>query len=268
MPSSENVGAFASAAKAPAHRPITALNQRSTPVLGARYWVLITLCSIAGCNLGDFISLYLNLGHWIGLAPLAVLFAILLIGERIGRPSEMWYWALLLVVRAAATNLADFFSHTLNIDYSWAIAGLEGLEVLLVLGVSPRQRDETSGIYGRPATDGWYWAALAIAGALGTAIGDCTAETFQLGTAAGTAVLGAIYAVLLVVGFRVRWSTQASYWLAVVAVRAAGTTAGDWLAFPDGGLGLGLIISTILTCSIFIAMPMVWRPRQCAGNTA
>ena len=268
MTSSENTSALASAATAPAHRPLTALSQRSTPVLGARYWVLITACSIAGCNLGDFISLYLGLGHWVGLAPLAVVFAMLLIGERIGRPSEMWYWTLLLVVRAAATNLADFFSHTLNIDYAWAIAGLEGLEVLLVLGVSPRQRDETTGIYGRPATDAWYWAALAIAGALGTAIGDCTAETFQLRTAAGTAVLGVIYAVLLVIGFYTRWSTQASYWLAVVAVRAAGTTAGDWLAFPDGDLGLGLFISTVLTCSIFFGMTAVWQSRQGSANAA
>jgi uncharacterized membrane-anchored protein len=75
-----------------------------------------------------------------------------------------------------------------------------------------------------------------------------------------------IYAVLLVVGFRIRWSTQASYWLAVIAVRAAGTTAGDWLAFPDGGLGLGLIISTILTCAIFMGMAVVWRPQQDAGH--
>lgn len=266
MASSENIDALAAAVKVPARRPVIALSQRSTPVLDARYWVLITICSVAGCNLGDFISLYLHLGHWVGLVPLAVLFVMLLMGERIGRPSEMWYWAVLLVVRAAATNLADFFSHTLEIDYSWAIAGLEGLEVLLVLGVSPRQRDEASGVYGRPVTNGWYWAALTVAGALGTAIGDCTAETFQFGTGAGTAVLGTIYAVLLVIGFRTRWSTQASYWLAVVAVRAAGTTAGDWLAFPDGGLGLGLIISTVLTCSVFIGAQMVWQSYPRSGS--
>ena len=46
------------------------------PSIGARYWVAISLASIAGCNLGDFVSLYLHLGHWRGLLPLAVLLGV------------------------------------------------------------------------------------------------------------------------------------------------------------------------------------------------
>ncbi len=49
-----------------------------------------------------------------------------------------------------------------------------------------------------------------------------------------------------------RWTSTAGYWLAVVAIRAAGTTAGDWLAFGGGGLDLGLPVATGLSLAAFV----------------
>ncbi len=97
------------------------------------------------------------------------------------------------------------------------------------------------------------------AGALGAAIGDCVAEDFKLGTGAGTLVLGVMLAVVLALGRRSDWVTKAQYGFAIIAVRAAGTTAGDLLAFQDG-FGLGLPLSTGCTLAIFIATLILWRP--------
>jgi uncharacterized membrane-anchored protein len=137
------------------------------------------------------------------------------------------------------------------------IAGLEILQVLAVVPVTPRTREAN-----RPVANGWYWLAMLTAGTLGTAIGDCGAEAFYLGTGLATLVLSAMLAMFLALGRPSRWSTPASYWFCIVAVRAAGTTAGDYLAFPDGGLGLGLPLSTACTCAAFIALIALWRPRQ------
>jgi uncharacterized membrane-anchored protein len=109
----------------------------------------------------------------------------------------------------------------------------------------------------RFVVDGWYWLSMLIAGTLGTAIGDCTAQEFKLGAGYGTLVLSAILALILTVGHRVRWS-KASYWFAIVAVRAAGTTAGDFLAFRTG---LGLALCTLCTCAVFVGMLLLWRPK-------
>jgi uncharacterized membrane-anchored protein len=238
---------------------ISAMRPESTPEIGVRYWVAISAASIAGCNLGDFVSLYLHLGHWIGLLPLALVFVAILFAERRARPSEGWYWATILVVRTAATNAADLVTHTFKIDYSWVIAALEAVQVILVLGVPARVIDARRGYYGRPVTGGWYWASMMAAGTLGTAIGDCTAEVFGLGTGLGTVVLSAALAVTLTFGFATRWTISASYWLAVIAARSAGTTAGDWLAFSSegDGLGLGLLLSTSVSCAVFVAILFV-----------
>ena len=240
------------------------MRAKSTPELGIRYWAAICAASIAGCNLGDFVSLYLHLGHWAGLPPLALLLAAILFAEKHARASEAWYWAAIIVVRTAATNVADLATHTFNLDYSWVIATLEALQVLVVLAVSSPAKDSPRARYPKPLTDGWYWASMVTAGTLGTAIGDCTAEVFELGTGWGTVGLSAILAVTLAVGFGTRWSTKSSYWLAIIAVRSAGTTAGDWLAFSEGGsgIGLGLLLSTCISCALFVAVPIFWRPMR------
>jgi uncharacterized membrane-anchored protein len=112
------------------------------------------------------------------------------------------------VLRTAATNIADLATHTFDLPYSWVIASLELLQVLVVLPVLPRLPATGIDCAGRPAADGWYWASLLTAGTLGTAIGDCMAEEFQLGTGVGTLLLGAIFAAILAAGTRSRWSTR------------------------------------------------------------
>lgn len=239
--------------------PVLAMRPASVPRLGARYWTAISLASVAGCNLGDFVSLYLHLGHWLGLPPLALLFAGLIIGERrSGKGGEVWYWSTIIVLRTAATNLADLATHTFQLSYPWVIAGLELVQVLVILRAAPRPVLASGDRDGRPIADLWYWASMLTAGTLGTALGDCAAEDFKLGTGTATLVLGVILAVVLAMGRRSAWATKAQYWFAIIAIRAAGTTAGDFLAFKDG-IGLGLLLSTSVTLATFVATLILWR---------
>jgi uncharacterized membrane-anchored protein len=247
---------------------IPPMRYANVPAVGARYWTAISLASVFGCNLGDFVSLYLHLGHWIGLFPLAVIFAALVAGERPSvRTTEAWYWTVVIVLRTAATNIADLATHTFEWPYPRVIIGLAVIQVLVILPVLPRLVQSGSDRTGRPATDGWYWISLLTAGALGTAIGDWVAEDLHLGTGGGTLVLSAVFAVILALGKQSRWTTKASYWLAIIAVRSAGTTAGDWLAFREkpglsNGLHLGLPLSTAFTCALFVGTLFLWSARR------
>jgi uncharacterized membrane-anchored protein len=240
----------------------------NVPTVGARYWTAISLASVFGCNLGDFVSLYLHWGHWLGLFPLAVIFAALVVGEHhFAHFTEAWYWAVVIVLRTAATNIADLATHTFEWPYPRVILGLTVIQALVILPVLPRLVLPGSDRTGRPATDGWYWISLLTAGALGTAIGDWVAEDLHLGTGDGTLMLGAVFAVILAIGSGSRWTTKASYWLAIIAVRSAGTTAGDWLAFREepglsNGLHLGLPLSTAFTCALFVGTLVLWSARR------
>jgi uncharacterized membrane-anchored protein len=234
----------------------------NVPAIGLRYWVAISLASIFGCNCGDFVSHALGLGDWRGLLPLGCVFVALLLAERrVMATSEAWYWTAIIVLRTAATNIADLLTQDFALAYGWVLAGLETALILAVLPISQR----LPAVPGRvqPSTGGWYWLSMLTAGALGTALGDCTADAFGLGTGYGTLALGGLLLAVLAMGRPSGWSTKAAYWWAIVAVRAAGTTGGDFVAF-HGGLNLGLKLSTAITGIVFATTLALWRapPRE------
>ena len=237
----------------------------SVPDVDARYWTVMTLASIFGCNTGDDCSFYAGWNHWIALAPLALIFAALLFGERrSAAQTQAWYWAAVIVLRTAATNLADLATHTFSVPYAKVILLLAVLQTLVTWPATPRLLAAQADQPGRPATDGWYWLSLLTAGTLGTAAGDWVAEELHLSTGYGTLLLGFVFVLLLAAGRRTRWTSKVAYWPAVIAVRAAGTTAGDWLAFREdpglhNGLHLGLPLSTALSGALFLACLLAWK---------
>jgi uncharacterized membrane-anchored protein len=245
---------------------IPSMRNANLPVVDARFWSAITLASVFGCNLGDCLSFYAHWNHWIGLTPLAAIFALLIKGERRStRATQAWYWTAVIVLRAGATNLADLATHTFEWPYWRVIFGLTVIQMLVVWPVVPRPALPKSDQASRPTTTGWYWLSLLTAGTLGTAIGDRSAEGLHLGTGYATLVLGAAFAIVLTMGRRSRWKTKVSFWSAIVAIRAAGTTAGDWMAFREdpglhNGLSLGLPLSTALTCTFFVGLLLLWKP--------
>ena len=229
--------------------------------LGARYWAGLTIASVFGASLGDVLAHDLHLGHWRGLLPLAVLFGLILRGQRTGRVgSEASYWLLVVVVRAAATNVADLAAHDLHLGDAMLIAVLAVL--FLVVGTmgsrSPLDAGTGSPVgtaRGLPDTRGSYWITLFLAGTLGTVLGDDASGRFGLGTA--SILLGTILGILLCRRMRVA-GNKAGYWSTVLAARTAGTSIGDWLADRSG---VGLDGSTAMLGAVLLILLLAW-PRS------
>jgi uncharacterized membrane-anchored protein len=106
--------------------------------------------------------------------------------------------------------------------------------------------------------DTGYWISMFIAGTVGTVIGDYSSHDLNLGHALGTLVLGAILGLMFLVGRNGMLRMLPFYWATVVAVRAAGTTAGDLVAQRNM---LGLPLSTLVTGLAFVALLLIWKDR-------
>ena len=231
------------------------------PRLGLRYWIALCLASIFGANMGDFFAHNLGLGHVAGLPFLAIAFAIVFVLERFDRAAhEAFYWLAIVVVRTAATNLADFFAGDLRLPRPWVMAGLAAVLALSVAAawqLSWRDAADKSDAQGNLLrADYGYWLAMLIAGTLGTVMGDFFSHDLHLGNAATSIVLSALLAPFLVLGARqLLWSLPL-YWTTIVMVRAAGTTVGDLLAARNA---LGLALSTAVTGLLFIGFLVAWR---------
>jgi uncharacterized membrane-anchored protein len=239
------------------------MQTKNLPSITARYWTAILVASMAGANMGDFFSYNLHLGHTRGLLPLAGLFALILWAERrASTATEAYYWLAIIVVRTAATNLADLAAHDLNLDYGLIESGLTALLVISVLadrgrvGFRPARVPTVAGP-NLPATDGPYWAAMLTAGTLGTATGDFVAGNLGLGLGVGSLLLAAIFALVLLLSSRFGSMSKPWYWASIVAARTAGTTMGDFVA-NQHGLNLGLPLSTVCTCLLLAGIVILW----------
>lgn len=245
------------------------MHVKNTPVTGPRYWAALCCVSVLGCNSGDFVSKVLHLGHTNGLLPEALVFAIILVAERLMRVrTEAYYWLALVTMRTAATNLGDTMKHELAIPWLVAIGGLAvGLVAVQVAEklLAPRNPDEMA--TGIPDTNGFYWCTMLIAGTLGTVGGDYVADVVGLGEGMGTLVLTAAVAIALSARTFLGLVGRPSYWGTVVLVRCAGTTAGDYFASRHG-LNLGLSVSTAAWAIATIVLLLLWRASEPTATPA
>jgi uncharacterized membrane-anchored protein len=238
---------------------------RNLPVISARYWTAILVASMCGANTGDFLSHNLNLGHYRGLLPLMLAFAVILWAEKRARvATEAYYWLAIIVLRTAATNLADLGTHDFKLSYGIIEPALILLLVLAVVADPARwkspERTDTLQVLKLPATDTPYWIAMLIAGTLGTATGDFVADA-GLGLFYGSAVLTILFGAILFVSWRFGAMTVPWYWASIVAGRTAGTDLGDLLATRHG-LQLGLPLSIAITGALLAGVVLLWPQRR------
>ena len=236
-----------------------------TPKVGPRYWTAIMIASMWGANFGDVLPDVLKLSTGPGLLVEIAMFAAIILADRMTRHgSEAFYWFSILIVRAAATNIADFSIAKAHFGYAPVAVALAALLTGLIVvhrDLGPKASTGTL-----PPTNGFYWFTMLTAGALGTIMGDGIGHSFgpvTLGVpiSAGTATLA--MALILGVQAALKWKTAVAYWVTVLVVRWWGTNFGDMLAFF-----LGLTVSMAVTGAALAVVLVVWRaPLRAAAAT-
>jgi uncharacterized membrane-anchored protein len=103
----------------------------------------------------------------------------------------------------------------------------------------------------------FYWGAILLTFALGTAAGDLLAEGTGLGYAISALLFGFVIALIAIAYYRFGLNAVLTFWLAYVLTRPLGASIGDLLSQPvkNGGFGLGTIgttVSFITTIAILI----------------
>jgi uncharacterized membrane-anchored protein len=214
--------------------------------------------SALGTNLGDFPVDVLGLNRLVSFACLIGVSLVAISADRAsGRRAEAGYWVAIVLLRAAATNVADFLTHDLALGYVLPAVVLAGATLiaggLTRTGTPARIGDRPSG---SPCIDGRYWIAMGLGGIFGTVAGDLASH------GAGLYVSAAATGLLLAVGLAVRawiapWSIL-GYWAIVLVERCAGTPFGDMLA-SHRGLGLGALVAMAFTAPLLAAALLVRR---------
>ena len=103
--------------------------------------------------------------------------------------------------------------------------------------------------------EAFYWLAILVTFALGTATGDLMAQVLGLGyLVAGIAV--AVVITATAIGWRLGLHPVLAFWIIYVLTRPLGASIGDYLSQPttDGGLGLGATLTSLIFFAGIIAI--------------
>ncbi|MFJ3171892.1 hypothetical protein ACIPJK_14060 [Streptomyces roseus] len=211
------------------------------------FWIIKILCTTVGESFADWINM--NLG--VGLVNTALIFtgalaAVLAWQLSAARYIPFLYWLTVVVVSVTGTLYTDILTDSQGVPLALSSAVFAGvLAVVFGLWYARERTLSVHSITTRPR-ELFYWLAVLVTFALGTATGDWTLEL--TGWTAGISVLlplGLIVAIT--VGWRLGANAVLSFWLAYILTRPLGANLGDWFGSPgDGGLGLGTALTSVI----------------------
>ena len=224
-----------------AHAPrLVPLTASKVPEVTFLFWVVKVLTTGMGETTSDFLVRSIEPAVAVGIG--AILFAAALVLQLAAARYLPWvYWLAVAMVSVFGTMAADVTHIVLGVPY---LVSTIAFGVLLAVVFLVWHRGEgTLSIHSITSRrrESYYWAAILVTFALGTAAGDMTARTLHL----GYFVSGVVFAVVIAipaVAFRLgAFNAVFAFWFAYVATRPLGASFADWMgvARARGGLQWG-----------------------------
>lgn len=235
------------------------------PKINGVFWFLKLLTTAMGESTSDYFVHRIN--PELAVLGGGVVFVIVLWNQlRAPRFSTTTYWAAVVMVSVFGTMCADVLHVGFGVPY---VVSASSFAILLVATFVTWSRVEhTLSIHSIYTTrrELFYWAAITITFALGTAVGDMTAYTLNFGYLK-SGILFAVIFCLPPFGYRVlRLNAVAMFWAAYILTRPLGASFSDYLGVSQarGGLNWGpgnVALMFTLLIAIVVGV-VVWRERD------
>ncbi|TDW22637.1 COG4705 family protein [Kribbella kalugense] len=226
------------------------------PEVTVWFWLIKILCTTVGESFADWINMQLGVGLVNTAIIFTVVFAAVLAWQvSTSRYRPAAYWLTVVVVSVTGTLYTDILTDQLGVPL-WISTSVFTVALVVVFGIWwARERTlSIHSIVSRPR-EAFYWLAVLVTFALGTAAGDWTLEL--TGWSPGVSVLLPLALIAIIVGcWRLGANPVLAFWLAYILTRPLGANLGDWLAspkVPDQGLGLGTLVTSIIFLSAILA---------------
>jgi uncharacterized membrane-anchored protein len=212
------------------------------------FWVIKILCTTVGESFADWVNTELGVGLYGTAAIFTVVLGVAWFFQfRADRYRPSLYWPAVVVVSVAGTLYTDILTDSRGVAL-WLSTTVFAALLAVVFAVW-WARERTLSIHSIVTLprEAFYWVAILVTFALGTAAGDWTLEL--TGWSPGRSVLlPAALIAIVIVGWRLGAGPVLSFWLAYILTRPLGANMGDWFALPkdQGGLNVGTFGTSLI----------------------
>ena len=203
-------------------------------------------------------------------------FAIAMVLQFRAKAYNAWiYWLAVVMVAVFGTQAADVLHIKFHVPY---VASTTFYAIVLaVIFILWYRTEGTLSIHSirTPRRELFYWATVLATFAMGTATGDLTAKTLNLGYLASGIWFLVAFAAVAVAHWKFGLNPILAFWIAYVLTRPVGASFADYIAFPQsvGGLGVGhgpvalvlTVVIVILVAYLAVTRKDVENPRQAAA---
>ena len=219
------------------------------------FWIIKILCTTVGESAADFLNYNLNWGLTATSAVTGILLVVVLTAQlSLRRYVAAVYWLTVMLVSVFGTLITDNLTDNLGVPLVTSTIVFSMLLGLVFAAWYASERTlSIHSIYTR-RRESFYWLAILVTFALGTATGDLVSEGLGVGYL-GTGILCAVLIAIITIGWRLGLDAVLSFWLAYILTRPLGASIGDFLAQPqdNGGLGLGVTVTSVILLVAIVA---------------
>lgn len=226
------------------------------PQVTALFWIVKVLATGIGGTGSDF--MFLSLNHVVALVLGIVGFTLAIrLQLRADRYVPWRYWFAVSMVAVFGTQWADVLHVGLGVPYAattaFFAAVLTGIfiwwyakeKTLSIHSVNTRRRER------------FYWATVLATFALGTAAGDLTAVTLNLGYFSSGIMFAVVILVPLVAHRWMRLNAIIAFWFAYITTRPLGASFADWFAVTPEKGGLHWGAGPVTGCGLIALIGLV-----------
>lgn len=194
------------------------------------FWVVKILTTAGGEVTSDYLKKFGNVGGGGAEIVLLLVGLILQLGTR--RYRAFAYWFLAYAIAIFGTGVADFLHLDLKISYAGTT--LLWAAVLITIFWIWNRYEKTLSIHSitTQRREVFYWATVFATFALGTALGDYTATSLNLGFLASGVLFGVLILLPALAWRRFSLNPVAAFWMAYAVTRPLGASFADYISKP------------------------------------
>lgn len=235
----------------------TAQALSKVPEVTIYFWIIKILATTVGETAADYVNMTLGFGLQLTTVVAVVLLVVTLIAQgAASRYIPALYWWTVLLISVTGTlitdNLTDKYGVPLAVStaiFSVALIAVfttwylvEG--TLSIHSIRTRRREA------------FYWLAVLVTFALGTAAGDLVAEKLALGYLVSLLIFAAIIVIITAAHLLLHLNAVVAFWAAYIVTRPLGASLGDLLTQPtdSGGLGIGTTVTNLVFLAVMVVL--------------
>ncbi len=200
------------------------------------FWVVKILTTAGGEATSDYLKTWGNIRG--GATEVLVFLVGLVLQFATRRYRALAYWALAFAIAIIGTGVSDFLHLDVHIPYAgttllWAV-------VLAAIFWLWQRNEGTLSIHSitTQRREAFYWATVFATFALGTALGDFTATSLNLGYLASGILFGVLILLPALAWWRLGLNSITAFWMSYVLTRPLGASFADYMGRPRALSGI------------------------------